>query len=134
MTTPPDATADDDKKRAAASRSRTVTARDGLRLHCRDYGDPKSPWTPVLCLPGLSRSARDFADLAGHLAGHRHRPRRVVAVDYRGRGESAWADDPSAYNPFTELDDVFLVQARIGFPPAQNGNAKHDTLLMRSYD
>ena len=42
--------------------------RDGLRVHARYYeGNPAL--TPVLCLPGLSRTARDFEALADHLAG-----------------------------------------------------------------
>lgn len=82
------------------------SARDGLRLHARDYGDPTSPWTPVVCLPGLTRTTRDFHALAAHLAGHRHRPRRVISFDYRGRGLSAWDRDGSGYTILTEMNDV----------------------------
>ena len=39
------------------------TVRDGLRLHYRDYpGAADKP--PLLCLPGLTRNSRDFADFA----------------------------------------------------------------------
>ncbi len=62
-------------------RERRVTAQDGLSLYLRDYGDPLSPGAAVLCLGGLTRNARDFEDLAPHLASHR----RVVCPDYRGR-------------------------------------------------
>ena len=74
---------------------------DGLRLHYRDYpGDGSRP--PILCLPGLTRNARDFDGLAARLAGRW----RVIAVDLRGRGESAYAKDPMTYAPLTYVQDV----------------------------
>src|SRR4051794_7041014 len=78
--------------RGASGNPRGVRYRsqDGLSLFVRDYGDRLSPWLPVVCLPGLSRSGRDFDELARALAGHSIRPRRVLAVDYRGRGQSEW--------------------------------------------
>jgi pimeloyl-ACP methyl ester carboxylesterase len=94
------------------------TSEDGLTLFARDYGDPLSPWLPVVCLTGLTRSHRDFQFLAAHLAGHRHRPRRVVAIDYRGRGRSQWAKDAATYNPLTEMGDVFSAMAALGIPRA----------------
>ena len=48
-------------------RDLTYLSADGLRLHVAEYGDPISPWLPVVCIPGLSRNARDFHDLAIHL-------------------------------------------------------------------
>jgi pimeloyl-ACP methyl ester carboxylesterase len=94
------------------------SAADGLALFARDYGDRISPWLPVICLPGLSRNSRDFDVLARALAAHRHRPRRVVAFDYRGRGRSAWARDREDYNPLTEMNDVFSGMAALGIPRA----------------
>lgn len=74
---------------------------DNLRLHFRDYpGDPARP--PVICLPGLTRNARDFEGVARHVAG-RH---RVLCVEFRGRGESAYAKDPMTYVPMTYVQDV----------------------------
>ena len=75
---------------------------DGLRLHARDYpgGEPGRP--PILCLPGLTRNARDYDALAARLAGRW----RVIAVDFRGRGESAFAKDPMSYVPLTYVQDV----------------------------
>ena len=74
---------------------------DGLRLHFRDYpGDPNR--TPVLCVPGLTRNARDFEGVAERLAG----TRRVIAVDLRGRGESDHAVDPMTYVPPVYLQDL----------------------------
>jgi pimeloyl-ACP methyl ester carboxylesterase len=38
---------------------------DGLRLHYRDYSgaDPARP--PIICIPGLTRNARDWHGVAG---------------------------------------------------------------------
>ena len=66
-----------------------LSAQDGLRLHAREYGDAAAPALPVLCLPGLARTAADFEPLALALAGDADAPRRVVAIDSRGRGRSA---------------------------------------------
>lgn len=74
---------------------------DGLRLHYRDY--PGRADRPViLCLPGLTRNARDFEGLAERLAGEW----RVIVVEMRGRGESAYARDPMTYVPLTYLQDI----------------------------
>ena len=74
---------------------------DGLRLHFRDYpGDATR--APVLCIPGLTRNARDFEGVAQRLAGKR----RVIAVDLRGRGESDYAIDPLTYVPPVYLQDL----------------------------
>ena len=76
-------------------------SRDGLRLHYRDHpGGADRP--PILCFPGLTRNARDYAALAGRLAPDW----RVIAVDFRGRGESSYARDPMTYAPLTYLQDV----------------------------
>jgi pimeloyl-ACP methyl ester carboxylesterase len=75
--------------------------RDGLRLHYRDYrGGDRLP--PLLCLHGLTRNVRDFAEFA-----ERYSPRfRVIALDFRGRGESDWDPVPARYNPLTYAGDV----------------------------
>ncbi|MGZ8350310.1 MAG: alpha/beta fold hydrolase [Allosphingosinicella sp.] len=74
---------------------------DGLRLHYRDYaGDTSRP--PILCIPGLTRNARDFEGVAERLSGDW----RVICVDLRGRGESAYAKDPMTYVPLTYLQDL----------------------------
>lgn len=74
---------------------------DGIRLHARAYpGDPAA--IPLLCLPGLTRNARDFEALAPALAG----PRTVYAVNFRGRGDSGYARDSLTYVPLTYAQDV----------------------------
>ena len=86
--------------------SRTYTSFDGLTLHYRDFagsgsGNPGA--AVVLCLPGLTRNARDFEDLAVHLAARGH---RVLCADLRGRGRSEYAKDPMTYVPATYVQDV----------------------------
>ncbi|MEG3164220.1 alpha/beta hydrolase [Sphingomonas sp. PB2P19] len=99
----------------AAYENRYWWSKDGLRLHARDYplvagqgGDDTRP--PILCLPGLTRNARDFDALAARLAGRW----RVIAVDLRGRGESAYAKDPMSYVPLTYVQDVEALLGELG--------------------
>lgn len=74
---------------------------DGLRLHYRDYaGSNDRP--PIVCLPGLTRNARDFESIAARLSPNW----RVIAVDFRGRGESAYAKDVMTYVPLTYVQDI----------------------------
>lgn len=77
------------------------TSRDGLKLHYRDYAG-RDDRPPVLCLPGLTRNARDFEDVAARLAGEW----RVLCVELRGRGDSAYARDSATYNPLQYLEDL----------------------------
>ncbi len=82
---------------------------DALRLHYRDYpGREDRP--PILCLPGLTRNARDFADLAERLKGEW----RVICPELRGRGESAYAKDPMTYVPLVYLQDIERLIAELG--------------------
>ena len=74
---------------------------DGLRLHVRDYGDEHAPLS-VLCLPGLSRNARDFEAVANRLAPHC----RVLCAEQRGRGLSAYDPKPENYHPGTYVGDM----------------------------
>jgi pimeloyl-ACP methyl ester carboxylesterase len=75
---------------------------DGLRLHYRDYAGGSDGRPPLLCLPGLTRNARDFEPLASRLAGEW----RLICPDMRGRAESAQAKDPMTYVPLTYVQDV----------------------------
>jgi pimeloyl-ACP methyl ester carboxylesterase len=102
------------RRAGAGMREVRYTSRDGLALAAHDYGDPGSPWTPVVCLPGLTRTSRDFRALAIYLAAHRERPRRVIAFDYRGRGGSEWDKDPANYNVVTELGDILDGMTAVG--------------------
>jgi pimeloyl-ACP methyl ester carboxylesterase len=92
---------------AARGRSIFVPAPDGLRLHVREYGSPSSA-LPVVCLPGLTRTTADFDALAPALA-YGNPPRRVIAIDSRGRGQSEYDPDPQHYNLAVELADIVAV-------------------------
>ena len=74
---------------------------DGLRLHYRDFAGPENK-PPIICIPGLTRNARDFEGVAGRLAGKW----RVLCVELRGRGESAYPKDAMTYVPLTYLQDM----------------------------
>ncbi|MBX3537959.1 MAG: alpha/beta hydrolase [Chelatococcus sp.] len=99
-------------------RDEFVSASDGLRLHVRVHGSRPSENLPVVCLPGLARTAADFHELAIALASDTRRPRRVLAVDYRGRGLSEWDKDWTHYDPQVEVDDLIQVLTALGVPQA----------------
>jgi len=68
---------------------------DGLRLYARDYPGPSENSPVVLCLPGLTRNSKDFAEVANVLCENN----RVICPDQRGRGRSARDPDASRYRP-----------------------------------
>ena len=77
---------------------------DELRLHYRDYPGPASR-SPLICMPGLTRNARDFEPIAQLL----NSKRRMLAIDFRGRGESAYAKDPMTYVPLSYAQDMDIL-------------------------
>jgi pimeloyl-ACP methyl ester carboxylesterase len=89
------------------------TVRDGLKLHYRDYpGSADQP--PILCLPGLTRNARDFEELA-----ERYSPRfRVLVLEFRGRGMSDYDPIPERYLPPTYARDVMELLDQLAIPQA----------------
>ncbi len=78
------------------------TTKDGTRLHYEDEGTG----IPVLCLAGLTRNTRDFDHVAPHLPSMM--PVRLIRMDYRGRGQSDWAD-PSTYTIPQEAEDALAL-------------------------
>ncbi|MGN6287002.1 MAG: alpha/beta fold hydrolase [Afipia sp.] len=87
---------------------------DGLKLHGRMIGPETGTALPVLCLPGLTRTAEDFDDIARALATDPKMPRRVLAIDYRGRGLSDYDPDPAKYAVPVEMGDVLALAAIAG--------------------
>jgi len=87
-----------------------MTAQDGLSLYYRDYGDALSPRLPLLCLSGLTRNSADFARIAARAASER----RVIALDYRGRGRSDYDADWRHYAPAIYLSDIAHLLAATG--------------------
>jgi pimeloyl-ACP methyl ester carboxylesterase len=95
-----------------------ITAQDGLRLHVCAYGPRTADRLPVVCLPGLARTAGDFHTLAASLAEDAGRPRYVIALDYRGRGRSDYDRNPANYNLEVELSDVLAILTALEIGPA----------------
>lgn len=86
---------------------------DERALFGREWEPEGAAGLPLVCLPGLTRSSRDFAALAETLAGRPVRPRRVVALDFRGRGGSAFAP-VATYNPLMEAHDTAAALSHLG--------------------
>ncbi|EBA12419.1 alpha/beta fold hydrolase [Roseobacter sp. CCS2] len=80
---------------------------DGLNLHYTDEGDG----IPVIALAGLTRNGADFDHVAPHL------PVRLIRPDYRGRGQSDWAD-PETYTIPQEAADVLALMDHLGLEKA----------------
>ena len=86
----------------------SFTTSDGLSLHFTDEGTGK----PILCLAGLTRDGHDFDFVAPHLA-----HTRLIRLDYRGRGQSQWAD-PATYTIPVEARDALELLDHLGLAKA----------------
>lgn len=74
---------------------------DGLQPHYRDYaGSSQRP--QMVCLPGLTRNSRDFENVAARRAPDW----RVLVVELRGRGGSAYAKNSMSYVRLIYVQDV----------------------------
>jgi pimeloyl-ACP methyl ester carboxylesterase len=82
---------------------------DGLKQHYRDYNLAGEEAVTVLCMPGLTRNARDFEEIAAHISQNC----RVICVDMRGRGLSEWDPDPGRYQPVTYVSDMIALLAHL---------------------
>lgn len=92
--------------------SQFITAQDGLKLHACAYGSRTAAGLPLVCLPGLARTAADFHALAVALSTGQQR--YVVALDYRGRGRSDYDHNADNYSATVELADVLSVITALG--------------------
>ncbi|MEM9705874.1 MAG: alpha/beta hydrolase [Pseudomonadota bacterium] len=86
----------------------------GLTMEAKRWGE-SSDRTPVICLPGLTRNAADFEDLAAILSGA---GREVIAFSLRGRAGSDYADDHRTYNALVYRDDIIAGMDALGVPRA----------------
>lgn len=87
----------------------TFPARDGALLAYRDEG----AGLPLLCLPGLTRTMADFDYIIPHLpAGI-----RLIRMDYRGRGDSAWTG-ATTYTVPREAQDALALLDHLGVAKA----------------
>lgn len=86
-----------------------------MRLYVRDISPARPVGTPILCLSGLVRNSDDFHKLSQFLVGNPLIPegRRIVCLDYRGRGRSDRAPDWRSYTPQTYLSDIRHVLAAL---------------------
>lgn len=85
------------------------TTSDGLSLHYTDEGDG----LPVICLSGLTRTGSDFDYVAPFLTDI-----RMIRLDYRGRGQSDWADDYLTYAIPVEGRDCVELMNHLGLERA----------------
>jgi esterase len=60
---------------------------NGLKLHFLEWGDPAKP--TVVLLHGFAQSAHSFDFISLYLADRFH----ILALDFRGHGESDWSDN-----------------------------------------
>jgi len=89
------------------------TSSDGLSLYYRDYpGSADRP--PLLCLHGLTRNSRDFAQIADRYAGEF----RVITLDFRGRGQSDRDPTSANYVPNVYANDVLGLLNSLGIEKA----------------
>ena len=97
----------------AAPQVHRLSAWDGPPLSVLEWPGPATgDALPLLCLPGLVRTAGDFAGLAAGIGAGR----RVVAIDYAGRGGSFRLQRgaaPDRYGPEACLRDVLDVAAAL---------------------
>ena len=85
----------------AASKSpllRRVAVDEAVELAVADWPGPAGV-APLLCIPGFTRTSRDFDDLARTLCARR----RVLCPDLIGRGDSTRLEDPARYTMRTYL-------------------------------
>jgi len=86
-------------------------SKDGLNIFYRDIGG-QNDGTPVICLPGLTRNSRDFDALASYMSDRR----RVLTIDFRGRGFSDYDPNWENYHPPTYVDDVWTLLDALDIP------------------
>jgi len=87
----------------------------GVRLNLLEWGDPEAP--PLVLTHGMWDHARSFAVFAPLLAERF----RVIAIDARGHGDSAWA---RAYSWLTDVLDVINVLRWVGRRASLLGHSK----------
>ncbi len=94
------------------------SSQDDLSLAVRLFDAPPTNRLPLICLPGLSRNSRDFIPLGQFAARHRSTPRKVFAVDYRGRGLSDRDPNWRNYTPVVEAQDIITAATVYGIERA----------------
>src|SRR5687768_15786791 len=93
------------------ARRRSVQCASPAGLHrmaYREWGDPRNRHV-LVCVHGLTRSSRDFDDLARTLCAQF----RVVCPDVAGRGDSDRLADPKLYTWAQYVADMVTLIARL---------------------
>jgi pimeloyl-ACP methyl ester carboxylesterase len=85
------------------------TTINGLQLHWQDWGSKHAP--AILMLHGLTQQSHTFDQVADRLSARY----RCIALDFRGRGESEWAD-PETYTIPHYVDDVIKLLDELALP------------------
>ena len=80
---------------------------NGLRLRYLEWGRPDA--LPVICVHGYTSSAEAFNALARRLQDRA----RIMAMDVRGHGESAWSQD-GAYQYADQAGDLAALVDQLG--------------------
>jgi pimeloyl-ACP methyl ester carboxylesterase len=94
-----------------APRRRSVQCASPKGLHrvaYLEWGDPRNR-DVLVCVHGLTRSGRDFDELARAMCGRM----RVVCPDLAGRGESDRLADPALYGVPQYVSDMVTLLARL---------------------
>jgi len=86
--------------------SKTLTV-NGLSLHYLEWGKPEAP--PIVCVHGYTSSAEAFNAPARHLQDRY----RILALDVRGHGESAWSPT-GAYRYADQASDLAAFAGQFG--------------------
>jgi pimeloyl-ACP methyl ester carboxylesterase len=86
--------------------SKTLTV-NGLALHYLEWGEAEAP--PIVCVHGYTGSADAFNALARQLEDRY----RILALDVRGHGESAWSP-AGAYSYADQAGDLAEFATRLG--------------------
>jgi pimeloyl-ACP methyl ester carboxylesterase len=80
---------------------------NGLALNYLEWGKPEAP--PIVCVHGYTSSAQAFNALARHLQDRY----RILALDVRGHGESAWSPS-GAYRYADQASDLAVFARQVG--------------------
>ncbi len=78
------------------------------RMAYHEWGDPSNPRV-LMCVHGLTRTGRDFDEIARAFSGEY----RVVCPDVVGRGRSDWLADPRRYIVPQYVSDMVTLIARL---------------------
>lgn len=101
----------------------------GQQIFVRDYGAAYRDTLPLVCLSGFHRSGADFTVLAHALSTREDAPRRVLTIDFRGRGQSEWGNKAGSYSVNQDIADVNETLIALGISHAHLMGQSHGGLV-----